>query len=510
MEKVNEGKEDANSCNRIVKESENCQRVNEKNEKFPRKKRRDFNILDVLNNREQDTRIHGKLPRATLDSLLETKVASSEYKQTVCQLPLDVRSTFYMAFSSNGELVLTNHGDTNIYLTEVFTGKTIHRYHGHFGVPWCIQFHPSLNGIFASGSVEGEVRVWKINGDYKSWKSAYCIHSLRFHPTESLLAIASRNAIHFWSWEETVSPQRNRSTSSVQAKVGYVEFNNSGDCLITGIFERFPKVCRCHCEYATETTESRNAKRKIEEVASDSSDVETLSSGSDIESSPEEEVEPDSIDVEILSSGSDTESSPEIESICESQDASSPLVEDMSSSSSIHNKPGCSSSSAFFPSINSSIPSTDCEGVLVCESQDASSPLVEDTRSSNMGVENDHDVAAGLSGLYSAASNDSGIVILHSSLNSSQEVALLHLLESVRMPETNEGHYSSEIPNSPFNHHEDTSVSSNQTSGQRQSTVENELTRPCSPPELETNFWQNFNLDGRFCYHIGSGRNAGK
>ncbi|GFQ95846.1 hypothetical protein TNCT_700021 [Trichonephila clavata] len=43
----------------------------------------------------------------------------------VCELPASVRSTFLMSFSNNGELVVTNHGDHNIYLTEVFTGKTI-------------------------------------------------------------------------------------------------------------------------------------------------------------------------------------------------------------------------------------------------------------------------------------------------------------------------------------------------------------------------------------------------
>ncbi|GFU04447.1 hypothetical protein TNCV_1080121 [Trichonephila clavipes] len=97
--------------------------------------------------------------------------------------------------------------------------------------------------------------------------------------------------------------------------------------------------------------------------------------------------------------------------VCESQDASSPLVEDMRSSDSMHNahdRPGCSSSSAFLqPSIDSNIPSSDYEELLVCESQVTSSQIVEDTGSSNIGMENDREEAPEPSGLNSAANHDS-------------------------------------------------------------------------------------------------------
>ena len=56
--------------------------------------------------------------------------------------------------------VASTHGDHNIYVTEVKTGKCLCTLKGHGRTPWCVAFHPSSNEVLASGCLAGEVRIW--------------------------------------------------------------------------------------------------------------------------------------------------------------------------------------------------------------------------------------------------------------------------------------------------------------------------------------------------------------
>ena len=48
-------------------------------------------------------------------------------------------------------------------------------------------FHPSHEGLLASGCLGGHVRIWDLKGGSEIWQTDTVINSLAFHPTERLL-----------------------------------------------------------------------------------------------------------------------------------------------------------------------------------------------------------------------------------------------------------------------------------------------------------------------------------
>lgn len=59
--------------------------------------------------------------------------------------------------------VASTHGNHNVYVTDLNTGKNVNTLSGHPRTPWCITFHPSSNQILASGCLGGQVRVWDLH-----------------------------------------------------------------------------------------------------------------------------------------------------------------------------------------------------------------------------------------------------------------------------------------------------------------------------------------------------------
>lgn len=78
-------------------------------------------------------------------------------------MPGQPRSTFLMVFSPDGARVASTHGNHNIYVTDLRSGKHISTLVGHPRTPWCIAFHPTSNQIVASGCLGGQVRIWDLS-----------------------------------------------------------------------------------------------------------------------------------------------------------------------------------------------------------------------------------------------------------------------------------------------------------------------------------------------------------
>lgn len=57
----------------------------------------------------------------------------------------------------------STHGNHNVYVTDLRTGKNIKTLVGHPRTPWCVAFHPSSNQILASGCLGGQVRIWDLS-----------------------------------------------------------------------------------------------------------------------------------------------------------------------------------------------------------------------------------------------------------------------------------------------------------------------------------------------------------
>ena len=151
-----------------------------------------------------------------------------------CSLGGPTRSTFLMVFSPDRSLMASTHGDHNIYVTAVKSGACVQTLKGHPRTPWCIAFHPSHEGVIASGCLGGQVRVWDLHCGSELWVTDGVIASLAFHPVERLLVIATFNELHFWDWSEP-QPTCKVQTSNEKEKVRYVKFDKVGHQLVTGI-----------------------------------------------------------------------------------------------------------------------------------------------------------------------------------------------------------------------------------------------------------------------------------
>ncbi|XP_014232544.1 uncharacterized protein LOC106656237 isoform X3 [Trichogramma pretiosum] len=168
------------------------------------------------------------------EHIAETKLVIKNLEELKCELPGVPRTTFLMVFSPDGSKVASTHGNHDIYITDLTTGKNLKILSGHPRTPWCIAFHPISNDILASGCLGGQVRVWDLSGGSEIWNSKSQIASLAFHPVYRLLAIATYNEVHFWDWDKP-EPEKHVTTNSHREKVRYVAFDNLGQKLITGI-----------------------------------------------------------------------------------------------------------------------------------------------------------------------------------------------------------------------------------------------------------------------------------
>lgn len=171
-----------------------------------------------------------------IQAFAEDKLVAKSFTEMRCELPGAPRSTFLMVFSPDGTKVASTHGNHNIYVSDVRSGKNIKTLVGHPRTPWCIAFHPTSNQIIASGCLGGQVRIWDLSGGSEVWSSdnSTVIASLTFHPEDRLLVIATYNQLHFWDWSKP-EPFATVSTATTKEKVRYVAFDPLGHKLVTGI-----------------------------------------------------------------------------------------------------------------------------------------------------------------------------------------------------------------------------------------------------------------------------------
>ena len=108
------------------------------------------------------------------------------------------RSTIAAAFSPDGKLIASTHGDHTVKLIDCRTGACLRTLTGHRRTPWVVRFHPTNPDVLASGSLDHEVRLW-------SAKTAEClvcfdfgkpIASLAFHAHGDVLAVASGHKLY--------------------------------------------------------------------------------------------------------------------------------------------------------------------------------------------------------------------------------------------------------------------------------------------------------------------------
>lgn len=128
-----------------------------------------------------------------------------------CPLMPSPRSTIAAAFSSDGKILASTHGDHTVKIIDCQTGKCLKTLSGHRRTPWVVRFHPLRPEILASGSLDHEVRLWNANtseciGSRDFYRP---IASIAFHSEGELLAVAAGHKLYLWQYSnrgETSSP----------------------------------------------------------------------------------------------------------------------------------------------------------------------------------------------------------------------------------------------------------------------------------------------------------------
>uniref|UniRef100_A0A7S2WZ10 WD40 repeat domain-containing protein n=3 Tax=Chloropicon primus TaxID=1764295 RepID=A0A7S2WZ10_9CHLO len=122
-----------------------------------------------------------------------------------CKLKPPPRSTIAAAFSPDGEILASTHGDHTVKIICCRTGNCLNVLPGHRRTPWVVTFHPRTSHILASGSLDHEVRIWNA-------KSSECISthefgrpiaSLAFHAHGDVIGIASGHQLYIWDYSRS-------------------------------------------------------------------------------------------------------------------------------------------------------------------------------------------------------------------------------------------------------------------------------------------------------------------
>ena len=156
------------------------------------------NLLQILGRRERN---YYPSCGEHFENLLERDFLSNNREQKLA-LENNVISTIAIAFSHDGSMVATTHGDHTVKIFMYASSKLYKTFHGHPRTPWTVKFHPHNRSYVASGCLGFEVRVWHIESTQciNVHRYEHSIISVAFHPSGDFLGVASGPQLHFWNW----------------------------------------------------------------------------------------------------------------------------------------------------------------------------------------------------------------------------------------------------------------------------------------------------------------------
>ncbi|KAF7818487.1 Activating molecule in BECN1-regulated autophagy protein 1 isoform A [Senna tora] len=121
-----------------------------------------------------------------------------------CPLLPPPRSTIAAAFSPDGKVLASTHGDHTVKIIDCETGSCLKVLIGHRRTPWVVRFHPLQPQILASGSLDQEVRLWDANTSECILSHHFYrpIASIAFHAKGEILAVASGHKLYIWHYNK--------------------------------------------------------------------------------------------------------------------------------------------------------------------------------------------------------------------------------------------------------------------------------------------------------------------
>ena len=152
-------------------------------------------------------------PEKELGSWAEAD-ALSNCTATYSDLRPAPRSTIAAAFSPDGKLLASTHGDHTVKLIDCRTGRCVRTLTGHRRTPWVVRYHPTDPNVLASGSLDHQVRVWNATTAecVVCFDFAKPIASLAFHAEGDVLAVASGHKLYTYNY--TKSPHWRRAAAA--------------------------------------------------------------------------------------------------------------------------------------------------------------------------------------------------------------------------------------------------------------------------------------------------------
>ncbi|KAJ7972566.1 Transducin/WD-40 repeat family protein [Quillaja saponaria] len=128
-----------------------------------------------------------------------------------CPLLPPPRSTIAAAFSPDGKVLASTHGDHTVKIVDCQSGNCLKVLIGHRRTPWVVRFHPLHPDILASGSLDQDVCLWDTNTSecIVSHHFYRPIASIAFHAQGEILAVASGHKLYIWHYNkrgEVASP----------------------------------------------------------------------------------------------------------------------------------------------------------------------------------------------------------------------------------------------------------------------------------------------------------------
>ncbi|XP_061341436.1 uncharacterized protein LOC133287780 [Gastrolobium bilobum] len=121
-----------------------------------------------------------------------------------CPLLPPPRSTIAAAFSPDGKVLASTHGDHTVKIIDCESGSCLKVLVGHRRTPWVVRFHPLHPQILASGSLDQEVRLWDANTSECIISHHFYrpIASIAFHAKGEIIAVASGHKLYIWHYNK--------------------------------------------------------------------------------------------------------------------------------------------------------------------------------------------------------------------------------------------------------------------------------------------------------------------